>query len=185
MHAHAPRSFVIRLRSGASCGAVALVTAACLALTATGCLSNEYEIRKDELRRLAQVAPDARGQSVRVSQTLGDRRSDAVDPAIPAPIEALETPDPSSDVSLRLDGGVGGAAAQPARRRSGLMRRRRTPSRGRRRGRSTARRRAVAGSAARRAAAGFTASHRAAAAVVRAAAAGSASRAATAAATRS
>jgi hypothetical protein len=103
---------VISLRWRASTGAVALVTAAALAVTTSGCLSNEYRIQKDELRRLAAVAPEARGQSVRVSQTLGDRRSDAIDPAIPAApdVELRETEldVDQGELDVNLNGSVGG-----------------------------------------------------------------------------
>jgi hypothetical protein len=82
------------------------------AFTAEGCLSNEYRIQKDELHRLAEVAPEARGQSVRVSQTLGDRRSDAVEPmAREAPPEAPS--EPSGNVSVELGGGGDGRAGVP------------------------------------------------------------------------
>jgi hypothetical protein len=73
--------------------AALLFVAAFFAQTTSGCLSNEYRIQKDELRRLAELPPETRGHSVRVSQTLGERRSDAVAPSIDAPGPA---PSPSS-----------------------------------------------------------------------------------------
>lgn len=48
-----------------------------------GCLSNEYVIPKSELGRLASLPPEQRGQSVRVVQSLGDRRADAIDTSQP------------------------------------------------------------------------------------------------------
>jgi hypothetical protein len=106
----ASRRAVMSVRWRASFRGLALLTAA---FTLEGCLSNEYRIQKDELRRLAEVAPEARGQSVRVSQTLGDRRSDAIEPSVPeasAPTAAPEAPsEPSSgDTSVQVDVGGGG-----------------------------------------------------------------------------
>jgi hypothetical protein len=73
--------------SGASSGpklspnrATALLAfAAFLSYACGGCLSNEYVIPRAELGRLASLPPEQRGQSVRVVQQLGDRRSDALD----------------------------------------------------------------------------------------------------------
>ena len=99
-----PRRCVTLIRWRASSSGVASLTAAVFALAASGCLSNEYRIQKDELRRLVEIAPEARGQSVRVSQTLGDRRSDAVDPSLPE-----RAPDSAQgDVSLQINGDLGG-----------------------------------------------------------------------------
>jgi hypothetical protein len=107
---------------------VAALTAALFTLSTSGCLSNEYAIPKDELRRLASLAPEARGRSVRVSQTLGDRRSDAIEPAIPAPAPfvAETTEVERTEIDLNLNGGfdaggagrptpTGGAHAPPSR----------------------------------------------------------------------
>jgi hypothetical protein len=61
---------------------VALVAAAFTATTA-GCLSNEYRIPHDELVRIAQLAPETRGERVRVVQELGrDRDLPGVDRSI-------------------------------------------------------------------------------------------------------
>jgi hypothetical protein len=101
----APHGLVTSLRRRASTGAVAAVTAVVFAATTSGCLSNEYRIQKDELRRLAALAPEARGRGVRLSQTLGDRRSDAIDPAIPAePNYEVE----QTEIDVNLNGSVGG-----------------------------------------------------------------------------
>jgi hypothetical protein len=104
---------VTAVRGRASNG-VALVTVTCFALATSGCLSNEYRIQKDELRRLAELPPAARGQSVRVSQTLGDRRSDAIDPSFPRPADG--EPQADVDLSLNVNGGSGGggSASPPA-----------------------------------------------------------------------
>jgi hypothetical protein len=109
----------VTLLRGRASSAVAILTLACFSLVASGCLSNEYRIPKDELQRLAELPPEARGQSVRVSQTLGDRRSDAIEPSIPQPPpQPADGPsEPEVDVSLNLDGsfdggGSGSAAAR-------------------------------------------------------------------------
>ena len=59
--------------------------AAFLSYACGGCLSNEYVIPRAELARLASLPPEQRGQSVRLVQSLGDRRSDAIDTTQPAP----------------------------------------------------------------------------------------------------
>jgi hypothetical protein len=58
--------------------AVSLVTLAFFAPIATGCISNEYVIPREELYRLTTIPPDARGQQVHVIQDLGSRRSYAI-----------------------------------------------------------------------------------------------------------
>jgi hypothetical protein len=109
------RPLVIQVRSHASCGPVAFLTLACFALATSGCLSNEYAIQKDELLRVAAIAPDARGQSVRVSQKLGERRADAVEEAIPAGDQGGESYEssysPSGDVSLNVNVEGGGSSS--------------------------------------------------------------------------
>jgi hypothetical protein len=85
---------------------VALLFVAAFFVQATsGCLSNEYRIQKDELRRLAELPPETRGQSVRVSQTLGERRADAVTPAPDAPAPAASSG--SSDADAEAPSGDG------------------------------------------------------------------------------
>src|SRR5664279_5338198 len=59
--------------------------AAFLSYACGGCLSNEYIIPQQELTRLAQLPPEQRGQSVRVVEVIGDRRSDAIDTTQPPP----------------------------------------------------------------------------------------------------
>jgi hypothetical protein len=105
------RPLVTSVRSHASCGPVAVLTLTCFAIATSGCLSNEYSIRKDELMRVAAIAPEVRGQSVRVSQELGDRRADAVEEALPSPYEAAESYGPSGDVSLNVNVGGGGSSS--------------------------------------------------------------------------
>lgn len=80
-----------RSARGTSCALVTL--AAFLSYACGGCLSNGYVIPKAELARLASLPPEQRGQSVRVVQQLGERRSEAIPvgdgvgqpPAPPAP----------------------------------------------------------------------------------------------------
>jgi hypothetical protein len=97
---------------GRTSAGVALLTVIGGALASGGCLSNEYSIKKDELRRIAAIDPEARGQSVRLSQQLGDRRSDAIDPAIPEP--QVQVVDADVDLSLNGSFGGGGGSRPPA-----------------------------------------------------------------------
>jgi hypothetical protein len=104
-----PRRPVTLGRRRASSGVVAALTAAFFAVATSGCLSNEYCISKDELRRLAAVAPEARGHDVRVKQELGDRRSDAINPSIPdRPVIAEATQVEQTEIDINLNGSVGG-----------------------------------------------------------------------------
>jgi hypothetical protein len=66
-------------RGRASVRGIALVAAAFAVQATSGCVSNEYRIQKDELRRLTELPPETRGHAVRVSQQLGARRADALD----------------------------------------------------------------------------------------------------------
>jgi hypothetical protein len=93
-----PFRAVMGVRWRVSARGVVLVAAAFTVQVTSGCLSNEYRIQRDELRRLAEVAPEARGQSVRVSQTLGERRTDSIDPSS----------EPSGDISLQIGSGPHG-----------------------------------------------------------------------------
>ena len=61
----------------------ALVALAFTVQATTGCLSNEYRIPKNELARVVQLPPEARGQRVRVLQDVGERRSEAIPPNQP------------------------------------------------------------------------------------------------------
>jgi hypothetical protein len=63
---------------GAVRAAVALLTLSFFAPVATGCISNEYVIPRQELHRLTTVPPEVRGQQVHVIQDLGSRRADAL-----------------------------------------------------------------------------------------------------------
>jgi hypothetical protein len=111
------RGPVTPIRRRASSAAVAALTAALFAVATSGCLSNEYAISKDELRRLASLAPEALGQSVRVTQTLGDRRSDAISPEIPEP-PAPATSIDETEIDVNLNGsfsaGGGGRPTPPS-----------------------------------------------------------------------
>ena len=87
--------------------------AAFLSYACGGCLSNEYVIPKAELARLASLPPEQRGQTVRVVQDLGDRRSDAIDTSQPPPQAypqqgyAPEGPPPEGYVESEPQVGVG------------------------------------------------------------------------------
>ena len=70
---------VTLLQWRASTRGVALLAVAFFVEATSGCISNEYRIKKDELQRLAQLPPEARGASVRIGQTLGSRRGDAIE----------------------------------------------------------------------------------------------------------
>jgi hypothetical protein len=103
---------------GAVRAAISLVTLAFFAPIATGCISNEYVIPRDELRRLAVTPPEQRGQRVHVIQDLGSRRMDAIptdgpnwpqaapwpQPYAEPPPEETETRD--TDVALGLHGNI-------------------------------------------------------------------------------
>lgn len=58
---------------------VAVLTLACFAPVAVGCVSHEYVIPKQELQRLVEIPPHERGQSVYVIQDVGSRRANAID----------------------------------------------------------------------------------------------------------
>jgi hypothetical protein len=113
---------VTLVRGRASARGVVLLATAFMVEASSGCLSNEYRIQKDELGRLAALPPEARGQSVRVSQTLGERRGDAVEPPSAVPREALADDDgaghgsANANVNIDLGGdGHGGGPSCPSR----------------------------------------------------------------------
>ncbi len=56
-----------------------------IAIYASGCLSHEYVVPRDELTRLASQPPETRGQRVRAVQDIGIRRAPALDPEAPPP----------------------------------------------------------------------------------------------------
>jgi len=101
---------------------VGLFTLAFFAPIATGCISNEYVIPQDELRRLAVTPPEQRGQQVHVVQDLGSRRMDAIatdgpnwPQAEPWPQPYVEPPPPEAetetetrdtDVQLGVQGNI-------------------------------------------------------------------------------
>ncbi|HVR60698.1 MAG TPA: hypothetical protein VMU50_02305 [Polyangia bacterium] len=84
--------------------------------TTSGCLSNQYTIQRDELKRLASVPPDVRGQGVRLSQNIGDRRSDAIDPEPPPPPAVVEDQPPEPDVAIQIEDGGGSGGGRGVRR---------------------------------------------------------------------
>jgi hypothetical protein len=101
------RASLIRWRPSPAAGGLA--AAALFVHMTSGCLSNEYRIPNDELRRLAQLPPEARGQRVRLEQEVGERRGDAVQAVRqppPPPEEAPRSPEESETyVDVRIDGG--------------------------------------------------------------------------------
>jgi len=95
--------------------AVSLLTLSFFAPVAVGCVSNEYVIPHDELRRLVMTPPEVRGQQVHVVQDLGSRRADAVptegqawlQQAQPWPQQQPQEPPPPEDAyGYSGDGGV-------------------------------------------------------------------------------
>jgi hypothetical protein len=97
------------LRGRVSARGLVLLAMAFGVQATSGCLSNEYRIQKDELRRLAELPPEARGQGVRVGQRLGERRGDAV--------ESPERYGPQEQLSVQLNlGGGSGDGSSPAGR---------------------------------------------------------------------
>lgn len=129
---------------------VSLLTLAFFLPVASGCVSNEYVIPKDELMHQAQMPIAARGQRVRVLQGIGDRRGEPVPPSLPPPreVEPLpiagnEPPDVEGDIAdndsdcegdcevdtnLQIDIGNSDASGGPGRRRMPTPRRA-TPTR--------------------------------------------------------
>ena len=97
---------------------LAISTLAFFAPIATGCISNEYVIPREELHRLTTVPPELRGQQVHVIQDLGSRRMDAIPTdgpnwpqAEPWPQPYVEPPPPEeetrdTDVELGLHGDI-------------------------------------------------------------------------------
>src|SRR5512140_1742915 len=49
-------------------------------LTATGCMSTSYQISGAEIQRMAALAPEVRGQQVRVVQQLTDNETTGAEP---------------------------------------------------------------------------------------------------------
>ena len=100
--------------NGAVHAAVSLLTLAFFAPIATGCISNEYIIPREEAWRLTTVPPEVRGQQVHVIQELGSRRADAVSTDGPSWPEAEPWPSPpppeqetrDTDVEIEPDGNV-------------------------------------------------------------------------------
>jgi hypothetical protein len=67
------------VRAPTAAARVSVVTLAAFLPLAIGCTSNEYVIPHEELVRLAATPPPQRGARVRVVQSLGERRSDAIE----------------------------------------------------------------------------------------------------------
>jgi hypothetical protein len=101
------------LRWRASARAIVLVAAAFTVQATSGCLSNEYRVQRNELQRLATLPPDARGEGVRVSQQLGERRGDAVDVTQTGLRQTVfeSELEPRVDVQLDVSGGNAGSSS--------------------------------------------------------------------------
>jgi hypothetical protein len=75
------RRVLTSLRLSPRLPGLAVTTAALFAAYSTaGCLSHEYTIPKDELARVVDLPPQARGERVHVVQGIGERRADPVPP---------------------------------------------------------------------------------------------------------
>ncbi|HLK88848.1 MAG TPA: hypothetical protein VKZ18_03080 [Polyangia bacterium] len=102
----------VRVRTPAA--RVSVVTLAAFLPLAIGCTSNEYVIPHEELVRLAATPPLQRGARVRVVQSLGERRAEAIDvPAQPPPDQssaqaASDEGDGESSSSGSSDGSADG-----------------------------------------------------------------------------
>jgi hypothetical protein len=114
-HARARRGFRVARNlneDGAVRAAVSLLTLAFFAPIATGCISNEYLIPRQELVRLTTIPPEVRGQEVRVVQELGSRRAHPVPTDGPGwpnddpwPQPAPPPPEETRDTDVDLGGG--------------------------------------------------------------------------------
>ena len=90
------------LRSASVPSARVWVAGVVLVTFGSGCLSNEYTIKREELIRLASLPPEARGDRVRINQDLGERRGDEVE------AESVYMPrDPHVDLYVSGGGGPG------------------------------------------------------------------------------
>jgi hypothetical protein len=90
------------LRSASVPSARVWVAGVVLVTFGSGCLSNEYTIKREELIRLASLPPEARGERVRINQDLGERRGDEVE------AESVYMPrDPHVDLYVSGGGGPG------------------------------------------------------------------------------
>jgi hypothetical protein len=115
----------MKFRAGKSLRALGsrltLVVAGFAAYSTSGCLSNEYRITKDELTRVVQLPPSARGEKVRVLQQLGERRGEPVPPGGPRPVYVgapLSEPPPpvvvETEPSVYVEGNIDLPLYQPA-----------------------------------------------------------------------
>ena len=101
-------------------GAGALLVAAVTVLAGAGCVSNEYRISRNELQRLAQMPPEARGQRVHVVQGIGERRAEAIDPGEYREPVGQEQPGGSVDINLDGSWPDGGSQAGGGRASGGV-----------------------------------------------------------------
>jgi len=79
-------------------------------LAGAGCVSNEYRISGDELRRLAQAPLESRGRGVHVLQDVGSRRASEVEPPNDEELRRAWEPIPVETQPPLGDEGVGGDA---------------------------------------------------------------------------
>jgi hypothetical protein len=116
--AYEPGPRVTSLRWREATRGVVLLAAAFFVQTTSGCVSNEYRIKKDELQRLSQLPPGERGTSVRIGQKLGSRRGDAVEaPQVYQPTTVYSSEsyvDTSYDPNLRIVIDAGGRRSSGA-----------------------------------------------------------------------
>lgn len=87
----------VRVRTPAA--RVSVVTLAAFLPLAIGCTSNEYVIPHDELARLAATPPLQRGERVRVVQSLGERRNEAIEVRTQPPPSEQDAAEQASDGS--------------------------------------------------------------------------------------
>ncbi len=92
MYSQGPRTHVARPLPASKAATALVAFAAFLSYACGGCLSNEYVIPKAELARLASLPPEQRGRYVHVVQSLGERRSDAIDTTQPPPTASQPYP---------------------------------------------------------------------------------------------
>lgn len=102
------------LRRKAPPGLVLAVLGTFFSYASSGCLSNRYLIPPQELARIAQLPPETRGDKVLVVQALGERRSEAIEPAPPAPPTATVPPAESYPVPTNSDVWADSALTAPA-----------------------------------------------------------------------
>lgn len=101
----------MRVRSWLSAPPLVWSIAAAFLASTSGCLSHEHRISSQELARLVDLPPDARGARVRVVQQMGERRGETVEPGAPG-----TEPYGHSHVewNVHVSGSSGGDGATPS-----------------------------------------------------------------------